>query len=43
MVEFLKMQYQLGKLSDTQLNRLVGLGRVTSDDVAYIKGGTNEV
>lgn len=36
MVEFLKIQYRLGKLTETQLDKLVADGKITTDDKIYI-------
>jgi len=38
MVNFLKLQYQLGRISDEQLDRLVEMGRITEQELLEIKG-----
>lgn len=38
MINFLKLQYQMGRVTDEQLKRLVKLGRITEDDIKVIKG-----
>ena len=38
MINFLKIQYQMGRVTDEQLLRLLELGRVTEDDIKVIKG-----
>lgn len=32
MIEFLKIQYRMGKIIEEQLSRLVKLGRITEQD-----------
>ena len=36
MVEFLKIQYRLGRLTEAQLDKLVTDGKITADDKVYI-------
>lgn len=36
MIEFLKLQYQMGKLTVEQLERLVTVGRITAEDKTLI-------
>lgn len=36
MVEFLKIQYRLGRLTEAQLDKLVTDGKITTDDKVYI-------
>ena len=38
MINFLKIQYQMGRVTDEQLNRLLELGRISEDDIKVIKG-----
>jgi hypothetical protein len=38
MINFLKLQYQMGKITDEQLDRLVALGRISENDIMVIKG-----
>jgi hypothetical protein len=38
MINFLKLQYQMGKITDEQLRRLLELGRINEDDIKVIKG-----
>jgi hypothetical protein len=38
MINFLKIQYQMGKITDEQLRRLLELGRINEDDIKVIKG-----
>ena len=38
MINFLKLQYQMGRVTDEQLGRLLELGRITEDDIKVIKG-----
>jgi hypothetical protein len=38
MVEFLKVQYKLGKVTDDDINLLVERGEITSEDKNYIMG-----
>ena len=38
MINFLKIQYQMGRVTDEQLNRLLELGRISEDDINEIKG-----
>ncbi len=38
MVNFLKLQYQLGRISEEQLDRLVEMGRITQEELEEIKG-----
>ena len=37
MINFLRIQYQIGRVTDEQLNRLLELGRITEDDIKVIK------
>lgn len=36
MVEFLKIQYRLGKVTEEQLNKLILEGKITEDNKEYI-------
>jgi hypothetical protein len=36
MVEFLRVQYRLGRVTETQLDMLVAQGKITEDDKEYI-------
>ena len=36
MVEFLKIQYRLGRVTETQLDKLVADKKITEDDKQYI-------
>lgn len=38
MINFLKIQYQMGKVANEQLLRLLELGRISEDDIKVIKG-----
>ena len=38
MINFLRIQYQMGRVADEQLLRLLELGRITEDDINEIKG-----
>ena len=38
MINFLKLQYQMGNITDEQLLLLLKLGRITEDDIKVIKG-----
>lgn len=38
MINFLKLQYKMGRVTDEQLNRLLELGRITEHDITVIKG-----
>ncbi len=38
MINFLRIQYQMGKVTDEQLLRLLELGRISEDDIKVIKG-----
>lgn len=38
MINFLKLQYQMGKISDEQLLKLVKVGRISEDEMKEIKG-----
>lgn len=38
MVEFLKIQYRLGKVTDDDINRLVEKGVITQEEANYITG-----
>lgn len=37
MVDFLKIQYRLGKITDEQLQTLVELGKITEEELEFIK------
>lgn len=36
MIEFLKVQFRLGRVTETQLDMLVSQGKITEEDKAYI-------
>ena len=38
MINFLKIQYRLGRISDDDLEHLKNLGKITEDDIRVIKG-----
>lgn len=38
MVEFLKVQYRLGRVTETQIDMLVAQMKITEDDKVYIMG-----
>ena len=38
MIEFLRIQYLLGKVSDEQLDSLLKANKITKADLDYIKG-----
>ena len=38
MINFLRIQYQIGRVTDEQLLRLLVFGRITEDDIKVIKG-----
>ena len=38
MINFLRLQYQMGRVTDEQLRILLELGRITEDDIKVIKG-----
>ena len=38
MINFLRIQYQMGNVTDGQLLRLLALGRITAYDINEIKG-----
>ena len=38
MVEFLKVQYKLGRVTEAQLNMLIAQGRISVEDKIYIVG-----
>ena len=37
MINFLRIQYQIGRVTDEQLLRLLELGRISEDDIKVIK------
>lgn len=39
MFEFFRIQYEMGRVTCTQLHRAVALGRITQDDYSQIVGG----
>jgi hypothetical protein len=36
MVEFLKIQYRLGRVTEAQLDMLIAQGKITQEDKVYI-------
>ena len=36
MVEFLKVQYRLNRITETQLDKLIVSGKITEEDKIYI-------
>jgi hypothetical protein len=36
MIEFLKIQYRLGRVTETQLDKLIVDGKITEEDKVYI-------
>ena len=38
MINFIRIQYRLGRISDDDLEHLKTLGRITEDDINVIKG-----
>lgn len=38
MIEFLKVQYRLGRVTETQLDLLIAQGKITKEDKIYIMG-----
>ena len=38
MINFLRIQYRLGRISDDDLEYFRTLGRITEDDIKVIKG-----
>ncbi len=36
MVEFLKIQYRLGRINENHLDKLISDGKITSEDKEYI-------
>lgn len=36
MIEFLRIQYKLGRITEEDLNKLVGKGIITEEDKEYI-------
>jgi hypothetical protein len=36
MIEFLRVQYRLGRVTETQLDMLIAQGKITEEDKAYI-------
>lgn len=38
MIEFLKVQYRLGRVTETQLDMLIAQWKITENDKQYIMG-----